>query len=629
MNYKKTIVPIILILLLSNMCITIGTAKDYGIGVSSMPIKIENGLRGMTYYQTITIHNNENNVTEVSLRSEGEIKDWITFCEYDDSTKTLEKVHIPAKSQYKVRAVIKIPENVPNKNYESKVFVSEKGIIKNQTGYVEVNFSYPLPVTVSVTGNQILDGVVESVILSDTEVEYPIVTKIFFRNTGNVIAIPEIYVKFYKNDLFVEEIGNTDTKVQPSDIHRFELNWNTEGMVPGEYTANITVMLGDKTLHSEDKTFNLFKVGTLNREGELIYLTGKGTPKSEKDYTIVSIFSNTGQIEVKAKFIGKVYKDNKLIETIESMELLVPVGVEQEFYSKFFVPEDGSYKINGSFQYDDVYGFKQTNFQEMKIRVGAIRLNVESSSSNNYFVLVIPVLVIFALVVLILYKKRQTTSTNTNRKDKKTDNTKKRHYAYEPLKVVNPVFNKDKTKQTNPIIGISNKKPSNVIAASDKKPYSNKIEDLVDNVLNVRKKPASEIYFEPVDEPEKVTTKLNENNNISKKPEEQQFQGADTPNNLSSFTNTAQRNNLADEPITPEINTEELRSEEINDDTIDDLIEETIDNKKTSTNVMIFEPDEVFNINNTKSTDGLEKPRIFPRKPVKKHRIPRIKRRRS
>ena len=371
MNCKKIIIMILSLLLVYSLSFSVYvTADETKIGISSSPIKIENALRGMIYYKTLTIHNGNNNQTLVQLESKGETEGWITFCDYTNQSITFNEIIVPKERTKKIIIKITVPEQVANDTYSGTIFVNNKNETKPQNESATVALKYPLPVEINVTDDQHLDLTINTLYIRENEVEYPIILVSDVRNTGNVIAEPTITFTVIKNNIIAETLSKT-LKIEPLMPEHIEISWNTNGMVPGEYRANITIALGDRTIISKNIEFNVLKVGTLKRKGILTNISTIGLKKVGEEMGIIAKFYNAGEIELKhVTFIGNIYLNDKLIDIIESIERPVFTRKEQNFYINYIIPSNGSYLIEGYFQYDNVSTYEETNKTQIAFTIG-------------------------------------------------------------------------------------------------------------------------------------------------------------------------------------------------------------------------------------------------------------------
>ncbi|GAJ08829.1 unnamed protein product, partial [marine sediment metagenome] len=229
-----------------------------------------------------------------------------------------------------------------------------------------VSLAAPVAVTIFVTGNQILSGVVNGISADDVEVKYPLRIKVQFHNTGNVIATPQITVEIATQDgTAINHFTSSEFNVKPEKRETILLEWDTTGKEPGDYIANVSVVLGDAIIKQEQLDFAILPTGTLTRSGSLTELIFEGEPGLGILTMIQATFVNTGRIDTKAKFIGDVYHDGTLVDTLQSEELLVAVG-NMELLKSYFQPDQpGEYRIEGYV----IYEGKRTEEKEISFTI--------------------------------------------------------------------------------------------------------------------------------------------------------------------------------------------------------------------------------------------------------------------
>lgn len=344
-----------------------------GIGASPSEIFVAQALRGGEYQKAIKIFNSMENATKFTLNATGDISGWVTFYINENLTSPVTQVIVAAKSDKTVLAVFKIPEYASNGNYSGSIHVQTLPAEVSGQASTSVILSASIRVLVEVIGTQILTGEVQDISTIDTEVGYPLRIKVHFINTGNVIANPEIKTIIFKDGTAIDSFTYSKTSVKPGLKETISIEWNTTGREPGEYTANITVSLGGNILAQKTLQFKLLPIGALTRQGELTSLSYNGKPIVGIVLKIHATFKNTGLIDTQARFVGEVYRDDNLIEVIESLTLLIEVGLEKNLTAYFKPTEKGLYTIKGRVIYDG----KQTEGKELKIQVE------EAGNPNN------------------------------------------------------------------------------------------------------------------------------------------------------------------------------------------------------------------------------------------------------
>jgi hypothetical protein len=338
-----------------------------GIGIAPSQILVNNALRGGEYERTVTVFNPDENANNFTLRTEGEAGGWISFYKFENVNTPIKEISIGAQGNYPVLAKINISPDAAKGTYNATVIAETIPVSTNETGTVAAVLQASVSVTVEVTGDQVIGGVVNAIIVEDTEPGYPVRVKIVFENTGNVVAKPKIDITIHQDNNIITSFTHERTKVKPTSNEPIIAEWNTTAKnVPGDYKAKMVVSLDGRTLRSEDVPFKIMPVGTFTRLGNLTAIHIEGEPAVDTMAKVKAVFQNTGQIETSAKFSGEAYKDNKLIDTLTSDELMVQKNKEVVLTSYLKLTSPGDYIVKGKV----IYSGKETAVKEFSFKVG-------------------------------------------------------------------------------------------------------------------------------------------------------------------------------------------------------------------------------------------------------------------
>jgi len=357
---KKVMILIILIMMVQSV-----DALSFGISPGDMVF--DNSLKGSTYENILTIINMDSEDMNYSLSSSGDIGEWVSFY-YPDPNTQIQTVKVPANSKTSVIVKFQIPPDAASKKYTGELVVRSIPKKSDESGSQQsLIVGGSSEVIIIVTGDQIIDGVVNGISVNDIEPNYPLKIETMFRNTGNVVATPEIKVTILKDGEIIQSFIYDETTIKPSVTEAIIAEWKTtDENIPGDYTANVTVSLNEKILRSSDLTFTIFPVGTFTRQGNLTDIIIEGEPTVGSMVKVYAFFKNTGEIGTAAKFSGEVYKDGNLIDTITSEELQVEKYEEAELVSYFKLESKGDYLIKGKV----IYSGKETSVEEVSLKVG-------------------------------------------------------------------------------------------------------------------------------------------------------------------------------------------------------------------------------------------------------------------
>ncbi|NOR46710.1 MAG: hypothetical protein GQ533_01495 [Methanosarcinaceae archaeon] len=355
------------ILMLITLIMMINSADAIGIGLSPGEMVLNNSLKGNTYEKSFAIINMDNQDINYSLSSNGDIEGWVSFY-YQNPDTEIQSIIVPANGKISVITKFQIPTDAVSKDYFGTINVRSVPEIAEDSGSQQsLIIGGSVKINVNVTGDQIIDGVVNGISIYNIEPGYPLKVETMFRNTGNVVANPEIKITILKDNELIHSFIYDKATIKPSITNAITAEWKTtEETIPGDYTANVIVSLDGKTLRSSDKTFKIFPVGTYSRQGNLTDIRIEGEPTIGSLVKVNAYFENTGEIETAAKFSGEVYKDGNLIDTITSEELQVEKYKEAELVSYFKLESKGDYLIKGKV----IYSGKETPVKEVSLKAG-------------------------------------------------------------------------------------------------------------------------------------------------------------------------------------------------------------------------------------------------------------------
>lgn len=337
-----------------------------GIGVSPSEYKIKNAMRGGEYFSSITIYNPDDISNNFTLRAEYEAGSWISFYEDDVKKTTINEITVDPRGTRPVYIKIKIPEEEASGVYNATIFVETiPGGSQNES--ITTRLQAEVIISVNVTGDQVINGTVNSITLTDVESGALLKIKTMFQNTGNVVVKPKIEIIILQDNNTITSLIHESTRVTPTVNEPIVVEWNTTSKgLPGKYEAKVVVTLNGIILKSEIRSFKILPVGTYTRKGNLTTLDIEGEPAVDKLTKVRAIFKNTGEIETPAKFTAEVYKDGELIDTISSEEMNIPINREILLISYLKITSPGQYLIKGKV----IYSGKETPVQEYSFKAG-------------------------------------------------------------------------------------------------------------------------------------------------------------------------------------------------------------------------------------------------------------------
>lgn len=401
---------ILLIVFIVSITLLASDVKALGLSMGPANIYITGATRGQEYERQLFISNPDTYEKELLLSIEGDCADWASFY-LTETDEQIANVLIPPKDNVKVLVRFGIPNDIPTGNYSCVIFAEttpEENVEGSSTG-IRVRSN----VKIEVTGEQILSGNVRGIEINDIEINQILRIKVYFENTGNVIAAPQVEATLLKNDAQITSIFYNQS-VKTQRIETIEAEWDTIGQTIGNYTANVKVYLDNNLLEEKNLNFKILERGTLTAEGKISNVNAPQETNLGQVAKIEVQFQNIGQIDVTAKITGEVYSGDRLIDTITGDDTLVKIG-ETKTLTSYFKPEDsGEYTIKANVVYEG-----------KTLEMDPISISVKSSNPLTGFsilpILTNPILwivlgTIIVVAIAVLIKKRRYYSSFSHKK---------------------------------------------------------------------------------------------------------------------------------------------------------------------------------------------------------------------
>jgi len=394
---RKSITKSVTVTLLSLLvlCLLPAPVAAGGLGVTPPALEIADALKGDEYQRQIRLFNTMEEATNLSLSTSGDISQWVTFYDPGDLTTPIESVAVPSKENTSVLVRFSIPGDAANGTYSGSLH-AETGPL-GEEGEQGIRLRTSVPVTISVTGTQVLRGTVNRIEARDTEIGLPLCIEVTFANTGNVAAQPDISVAITRDNETVAQFSHGETTVEVDSQQIIEIEWDTSGSQAGDYYAVVEVSLGGSSITTKKLPFKILDHGSLAGDGKLLSLDYEGQPATNTAVKIQATFQNTGAVETRAKLVAEVYRDGNLVDALQSEESVIPAG-QQDILTSYFKPDQpGNYSVKGHV----IYEGKKTGEKEISFTVAGDG----GTEAGQPFNLVVPVVigVIGLLIIVIIY----------------------------------------------------------------------------------------------------------------------------------------------------------------------------------------------------------------------------------
>lgn len=361
-----------------------------GVGASPGTLHFNNMLRGGYAEGFVTVSVSKDDFVSVTANPRGGLSSWIEFPEG-------RHYQVNRGNPARIKVVVRPPVDVANGIYTGTVrfTTSPLGTPSGAVGSA-IQVSIDVIISVEITDIQFLRCRADSFRIKSTEENQPVSFSINVINDGNVRITPraEVIVWNQKQDKIIKTFSiGSGKELLPTTRESLFLNFPSSDLALSQYWAEIII---NPCQDSRLLTFDVLKTGALALDGILKTIITKVWAEVGEIVPITIVFQNIGENPVRARFRGHVELDGRIIELLESEEVVANVGEETKL-TTFFTPKSpGRYIIKGKVFYGDKQTFENTGI----INVAGVRL--------NYPIIVVYALVVALLIFIIykLYKRR-------------------------------------------------------------------------------------------------------------------------------------------------------------------------------------------------------------------------------
>jgi hypothetical protein len=334
-----------------------------GIGVSPPRIEAEHMARGSHFEQEFYVSGLAPGDT-VSMSVEGQVKDWISFDPAESFVFSGESSMVP------VRVSIDVPPDAANGLYHATARISghtdaDSGTEEN---YVSVVSGVQMNFTVSVTGEEVREYSVSSITIGKSEVGQMLPLMIKIVNRGNVVVHPSIleltlFDKYRATELL--RVNLTELGSVPPHNEGTILVQVPHDLAPDEYWASVRIMEGARIIYQDEMMLEVVARGMLAVKGELVSVQGPDEIRKGSVMKLTAWFNNTGEVPVKARFVGELHDEAGLVGVLESEELTVAAKRHENLVAYVTPEKAGWYWVTGHV----VYEGKKTSSRELGFTV--------------------------------------------------------------------------------------------------------------------------------------------------------------------------------------------------------------------------------------------------------------------
>lgn len=361
------------------------------IGASPAALSFNKVLRGGYAEKPLAITYGGTDPLKVTMNSRDEIASWINVSRTNFT--------IEGNSLEQIIISVQPPTDVPNGNYEGVVQIkAEPKNAAGKEGHATGTIIGVLEVaiTVEIVDQEAKACTASQFTVDSVEQNEDLVFKVNVTNDGNIRISPEVSIEIWDQEQI--NLIKADTffvnSILPTKTVSAERKVQTTDLETGQYWAKVSAA---ECLSEDLLTFDILEPGTLKADG--IFMTMYGPPKAQVGDTlpITAVFKNTGQKDVEAQFKGRVEKEGKIVQVLESEKISVPINEKVNFTLYFTPQKDGKYVARGRIFYDKKRTFELST-----------PFSVIAKKNNLTGILLTAMYVVVILIILtLIYKVRK------------------------------------------------------------------------------------------------------------------------------------------------------------------------------------------------------------------------------
>ncbi len=234
------------------------------VGQMTEPVMIQEALRGEEMEVTLILLNSSEKSGIYELDADGDIETWVSFFSPDDPGEFFTEIEIPAQTYLEVMALISLPKDIPNGDYQGSIHVGDKAS-QEEDGETSVAISHGVgrEVFINVGDEENVDFLV-SVIPEkyNLEEEEALPVRVIYNNRGNVSISPQIGIEvFQEGELLHKTVFPYPSSLNPvRPLSQKEIPavyvpvYNLES---GKYLAHLNFKVNDQDHLSKEFFFSV------------------------------------------------------------------------------------------------------------------------------------------------------------------------------------------------------------------------------------------------------------------------------------------------------------------------------------------------------------------------------------
>ncbi len=354
------------------------------LGLSPASVDVQNVLVGGYAKVAFTVSNTEDKVAEFTINVIGPAAAWTSV--YPSTSFTM----VPKATQ-KIELIIQPPADAARGTYPASVRVETITAGPNKVSgqaLARISSGVEGKINVQVTNQQVLSINVNSIETFSIEEGTTGFLTVEAQNTGNVRATPEVLVKLIDATTNKVLEVRKSAELLPTETRKIEVQLPTEGLRPGNYDLEVSVLLNGREVTSKGLRQKILERGELSTQGQLVSVDAPPWVEAGNFVKVGVLFKNTGSLLSTGEIVGEVLLDGKIIDVLSSKPVKVSPGEQIMLYALYKPQRAGRYTVRASV----LFGGKQTDYTEAILNVTSPTAAASTNDSLYYSVALIVVI---------------------------------------------------------------------------------------------------------------------------------------------------------------------------------------------------------------------------------------------
>lgn len=315
------------------------------LGVTPAEVTLPDSQRGETYVRQVSIQNEFDTPTHVTLELGGETGGWAT-------TSPAHSLTVAAREHVDVQVRVEVPSDAANGAHAGFLRVVADAKQQPDGSGFALRYAVAVPLNVTVGGEQVVRMRWDSVHAENVETGTPPALVASAVNEGNVRTVARVradVLPFSSDTVLASAEGAVE--VLPGE--RAQLRVAFDAPLPeGQYRVRVHAE-PDGGAEARIVAFKVLPPGSLSKDGFLRYIEHEPRVQPGQPVKLSAVFENTGKAPIgRAKLLAEVYVDGVLVAVVESDPRVVGVG-ERVNLTAFYTPATGGvHRIVGHVSYD-------------------------------------------------------------------------------------------------------------------------------------------------------------------------------------------------------------------------------------------------------------------------------------